>query len=317
MADVSLLVIHVLRLVWRAKQDRIHLHLCPRSIRSVCVSHSQHLPPSCSGPRDPPFSVRTRAHTAIIAVHLPPCSNTGSVNNKDHSFVTARIGSTALIPCNLTLKQVPEDFVTLVLWYKDDMGGAPIFTIDARSRALGSAPRVPSSELGDRASFDLSSHPAVLRISPLTKQDDGLYKCRVDFRRGRTVSTTTYLNVVGKQAALAANSCCRLATVSLFAAACGESQTDASAMRGKEVAAEALIPCLDVGTQPFRSLALRVFCDSRSMPLSPTLLKTHTCMKMGWHRQILFFARPPSASTMFCRISRTNLLMRSHTQRRR
>lgn len=124
---------------------------------------------------------------------------TGSVNNKDQLFVTARIGSSALIPCNLTLKQVPEDFVTLVLWYKDDMGGAPIFTIDARTRALGSAPRVPSHEIADRASFDLSSNPAVLRISPLTKQDDGLYKCRVDYRRGRTVSTTTYLSVVGKK----------------------------------------------------------------------------------------------------------------------
>lgn len=112
--------------------------------------------------------------------------------------MTARIGSTALIPCNLTLKQVPEDFVTLVLWYKDDMGGAPIFTIDARSRPLGSAPRVPSPELAERASFDLTTHPAFLKLTPLTKEDDGLYKCRVDYRRGRTVSTTTYLNVVGK-----------------------------------------------------------------------------------------------------------------------
>lgn len=132
---------------------------------------------------------------------LTGVTQTGSGgNNRDvHSFVTVRIGSPALIPCNLTIpKQVPDDFVTLVLWYKDDMGGAPIFKIDARSRPLGSAPRVSSQQLAERASFDISAQPAFLRISPVVKEDDGLYKCRVDYRRGRTVSTTTYLNVVGE-----------------------------------------------------------------------------------------------------------------------
>ena len=112
--------------------------------------------------------------------------------------MTARVGSSALIPCNLTIKSTADDFVTLILWFKDDMGGAPIFTIDARSRSLGSAPHVPNSLLEGRASFDLKSQPAFLRIHPVMKEDDGLYKCRIDYRRGRTVSTTTYLSIVGK-----------------------------------------------------------------------------------------------------------------------
>lgn len=117
---------------------------------------------------------------------------------KGYSLVTARVGSTALIPCNLTIKPTVDDFVTLILWFKDDMGGAPIFTIDARSRSLGSAPHVPNALLEGRASFDLKSQPAFLKIHPVMKEDDGLYKCRIDYRRGRTVSTTTYLTIVGK-----------------------------------------------------------------------------------------------------------------------
>jgi len=123
---------------------------------------------------------------------------------KDQSLVTARVGSTAHIPCNLNPTSnppglsIPDDFITLILFYKDDMGGAPIFTIDARARSLGSAPHISSQVLEGRTSFDLTSSPAVLNIKSVTKEDDGLYKCRVDYRRGRTVSTTTYLSVIGK-----------------------------------------------------------------------------------------------------------------------
>lgn len=121
-----------------------------------------------------------------------------TTTSKDYTMVTARVGSAASIPCNMTTTSIPEDFVTLVLFYKDDIGGAPIFTIDARSRSLGSAPHVPNGLLAGRVTFDMSNQPAVLRIQPVNKEDDGLYKCRVDYRRGRTMYTTTYLSVISE-----------------------------------------------------------------------------------------------------------------------
>jgi hypothetical protein len=94
------------------------------------------------------------------------------------------------------LVSIPEDFITLILFFKDDFGGNPIFTIDARSRSLSSALHVTNQVLSKRASFDLNH--SVLKIESLVKEDDGLYKCRVDYRRGRTISTVTYLSVVGQ-----------------------------------------------------------------------------------------------------------------------
>ena len=156
---------------------------------------------------------------SILAAASPTgADGSSSGSGSSHGFVTARIGSTALIPCNLSQGVSggkSEDFVTLVLWYKEDMGGAPMLTIDARTRPLGSAPRVPAPGVGQRVSFDLTpTAGGVLRITSLVKQDDGLYKCRVDFRRGRTVSTSTYLSVVGESLFFFISLCTRVAAAS-------------------------------------------------------------------------------------------------------
>lgn len=52
--------------------------------------------------------------------------------------------------------------------------------------------------LKGRASFDLSVHPAILTIDPVKEEDDMEYRCRVDYRWGRTANTHVKLDVVGK-----------------------------------------------------------------------------------------------------------------------
>lgn len=47
-----------------------------------------------------------------------------------------------------------------------------------------------------RASFNARSKPAQLHLEPVRIDDEGEYRCRVDFRRGRTVNTIISLRVV-------------------------------------------------------------------------------------------------------------------------
>ncbi|KAK7072466.1 hypothetical protein SK128_012312 [Halocaridina rubra] len=51
-------------------------------------------------------------------------------------------------------------------------------------------------QLGSRARLDVSSSPALLRLSKLTMADQGLYRCRVDFKFQPTKTTRISLTVV-------------------------------------------------------------------------------------------------------------------------
>ncbi|XP_054714539.1 nephrin-like [Uloborus diversus] len=101
-------------------------------------------------------------------------------------------GRRASLPCNLS---EPEDSVTLILWYKGE-AKAPIYTLDARKGALEKARHFPSTELGARANFDMSSDPPTLDLNPVHAEDDGVYKCRTEFKRSRTLTQLVRLNVI-------------------------------------------------------------------------------------------------------------------------
>lgn len=49
-----------------------------------------------------------------------------------------------------------------------------------------------------RAYFNLHHRPAFLQIDPIRLTDAGDYRCRVDFKRARTVNTIISLKVIGK-----------------------------------------------------------------------------------------------------------------------
>ncbi|CAG2184236.1 unnamed protein product, partial [Oppiella nova] len=50
--------------------------------------------------------------------------------------------------------------------------------------------------LADRAFFNLSVRPAILTLDPILETDGAEYRCRVDFRWGRTLTSVINLSVI-------------------------------------------------------------------------------------------------------------------------
>ncbi|XP_037786540.1 nephrin-like [Penaeus monodon] len=88
------------------------------------------------------------------------------------------------------------DRVILVLWYKDGIG-TPIYSYYSRGKDM-SKPRDWSDKktLGDRGHFDLKSSPAALVLDNVRASDEGIYRCRVDFKKSPTRNARTNLTVI-------------------------------------------------------------------------------------------------------------------------
>ncbi|XP_022237940.1 uncharacterized protein LOC106478611 isoform X2 [Limulus polyphemus] len=106
----------------------------------------------------------------------------------------AVVGQSAQIPCNISLPS-EVDSISLVLWYKSGIS-APIFSVDSRKGPLEKSKHFTSDFLGQRGYFDISIQPSVLTINPIQKDDEGDYRCRIDFRYGRTFNSIVTLNVI-------------------------------------------------------------------------------------------------------------------------
>ena len=50
----------------------------------------------------------------------------------------------------------------------------------------------------ERVYFNQHNIPAFLQIDPVQTRDAGEYRCRVDFKKARTVNTVIQLKVIGK-----------------------------------------------------------------------------------------------------------------------
>nr|XP_046909544.1 uncharacterized protein LOC124491000 isoform X2 [Dermatophagoides farinae] len=108
---------------------------------------------------------------------------------------TVLINDKVQLPCDI---QPPssDDQIVLVLWYKDDEL-APILTLDGRKNQLDpGAVQVSASNLRGRAYFNVHGRPAHLSIDPVAASDEGDYRCRVDFRKARTINTVISLKVI-------------------------------------------------------------------------------------------------------------------------
>lgn len=104
-------------------------------------------------------------------------------------------GGRITLPCNIT-SPLSDDIVALVLWYKGDMK-VPIYTLDARRGGLEKAKHFPSAKLGRRIHFDVHLKLPGLTIDPVRADDDGSWRCRVEYKRFRTLSHNYILKVVG------------------------------------------------------------------------------------------------------------------------
>ncbi|CAG2168926.1 unnamed protein product, partial [Oppiella nova] len=106
-------------------------------------------------------------------------------------------GGRAELPCNVTPVSV-DDSVTLILWYRGNGSRTPIYTVDARGDASNNGTHFVGDVFSDgrRATFNVSARPALLTIDPVTEGDGMEYRCRVDFRWGRTMNSHVFLNVI-------------------------------------------------------------------------------------------------------------------------
>merc|ERR1712038_389454 len=123
-------------------------------------------------------------------------------NKEDPSLVSRSLiyqaGETANLPCDISVpnNHAPNDELMLIMWYREDVR-SPIYSIDARSGIhIPSVTDVSSSShwmdtniFGhNRVVFDTSPGPenARLKIFNVSETDDGLYRCRVDFKASQT-----------------------------------------------------------------------------------------------------------------------------------
>ncbi|PRD35180.1 UNVERIFIED_CONTAM: hypothetical protein NCL1_12355 [Trichonephila clavipes] len=122
--------------------------------------------------------------------------STTSLSRETVTSVLGITGSKVSLPCNIT-PPVQDDAVALILWYKDDIT-KPIYSVDARKTSVDQARHVTGQAVSSRVSLSLEDNPSMLYLEFLTEEDEGEYRCRVDFRRARSRNGIVFLQLVGK-----------------------------------------------------------------------------------------------------------------------
>ncbi|XP_057369209.1 synaptogenesis protein syg-2-like [Daphnia carinata] len=155
-----------------------------------------------------PAEVSSRA-TDKMLVNTIDTSEDESIKLEKVSVLSGR---TAELPCDIT--PPPLDSLYLVLWYKND-SDFPIYKYDARrsresyrqqqtqhdsqmlllQQQQEQGQYTPTST-ATRVHFQFDSHPALLLLSNVVDQDEGVYRCRVDFGRSPTRNVLVQLTVV-------------------------------------------------------------------------------------------------------------------------
>lgn len=110
----------------------------------------------------------------------------------------AVVGSEARLPCNLT-SPITGDRVSLVIWYKEGQS-TPIYSFDVRHTEQldkGSHHEAGNGSLNGRSHFNTTLLPSFV-ITNVKGQDNGLYRCRVDFVKSPTRNIKIQLSVIGK-----------------------------------------------------------------------------------------------------------------------
>ncbi|KAG8191269.1 hypothetical protein JTE90_003280 [Oedothorax gibbosus] len=103
-------------------------------------------------------------------------------------------GLDTYIPCNYTLPSDP-DVVSLMLWYRDQER-MPIYTVDFRKGTRQNPKHFTVPEYADRSYFDVNSTPPNLRLEAVSVEDEGFYRCNIEFRMLRTETRIVKLNVL-------------------------------------------------------------------------------------------------------------------------
>jgi len=104
------------------------------------------------------------------------------------------------LPCD-TRPPSPDHPLLIVIWFKEPSPD-PVYSYDVRGSGVEIGRHWnDGASLGARARFEestTSSELSQLWIDDLREMDDGLYRCRVDFRQAPTRNVKIKLNVIGK-----------------------------------------------------------------------------------------------------------------------
>ncbi|XP_050669556.1 hemicentin-1-like [Leptidea sinapis] len=112
--------------------------------------------------------------------------------------VDAVLGRTASLPCDVT-PEANEDRVYMVLWFRagKSTGGKPIYSFDVRGRSFNKALQWSDPKVfGPRAYFATVARPASLTLDTVQLDDEGVYRCRVDFKNSPTRNFQIRLSVI-------------------------------------------------------------------------------------------------------------------------
>ncbi|XP_030763471.1 nephrin-like [Sitophilus oryzae] len=103
-------------------------------------------------------------------------------------------GRSVSLPCDVT--PPGHDKVYMVFWFQHG-SGYPIYSFDVRGKPMSLARHWSAPEVfGTRAYFRTVSEPAQLVIEDIKRHDEGIYRCRVDFRNAQTRSVRYNLTVI-------------------------------------------------------------------------------------------------------------------------
>ncbi|XP_028172608.1 nephrin-like [Ostrinia furnacalis] len=109
--------------------------------------------------------------------------------------VEAVVGRSASLPCDIE-PDSNEDRVYMVLWFRH-AGGKPLYSFDVRGRSFNKALHWSDPlAFGRRAYFVTMSRPSSLTVDAIQLDDEGIYRCRVDFKNSPTRNFQIKLNVV-------------------------------------------------------------------------------------------------------------------------
>ncbi|XP_063233887.1 B-cell receptor CD22-like isoform X2 [Bacillus rossius redtenbacheri] len=109
--------------------------------------------------------------------------------------VEAVLGRGTTLPCDVQ-PATREDRVYMVLWFRQG-AGRPLYRFDVRGRPLAKALHwSDAAAFGPRAHFEPRGAPQGLAVDALQLDDEGTYRCRVDFRNSPTRNYQVNLVVV-------------------------------------------------------------------------------------------------------------------------
>ncbi|XP_060524523.1 nephrin [Cylas formicarius] len=118
----------------------------------------------------------------------------GKVKEDTEHEIQAVEGKSVSLPCDVTAPVY--DKVYMVFWFQQG-SGFPIYSFDVRGKPLSQARHWSAPEVfGTRAYFQTISEPAQLVIEDVRRHDEGIYRCRVDFKNAQTRSVQYNLTVV-------------------------------------------------------------------------------------------------------------------------